>query len=115
MEVQIDKEQSTLVAFLLYVAACMWFTSLLTAFLILPLALFAWAWIFHSSPPYAVCMISNDKDKCLSVMEDVAESLGVNRIIIYEAKGEDEYEHLGTLELQEEIEVEFDDDEEDQD
>lgn len=113
MEVQIDKEEATLAAFILYVAACMWFTTILTAFLILPLALFAWAWIFQSRPPYAVCMISKDKEKCLSVMEDVAESLGVDTVIIYEAKGEDEYEHIGTLELQPEVEMDLDDDEED--
>ena len=58
-------------------------------------------------------MISKDKENCLSVMEDVAESLGVDTVIIYEAKGEDEYEHIGTLELQPEVEMDLDDDEED--
>ena len=117
MELQIDKEEATLVGFLFYVAACMWFTSIVTAFLILPLALFAWAWIFQSRPPYAVCMIAKDKEKCLTVMEDVAESLGVDQVIIYEAVGEneDDYKHLGTLNLQPEVEVELDldDDQED--
>lgn len=115
MEIKIDKEDATSVAFLLYVAVCMWFTTLVTAILILPLALFAWAWIFYSKPPIAICMIADDKEKCLAVMEEVAESLGVEQVILYEAKGEDEYEHLGVFELQPEIEVEFDDEEDEDD
>jgi len=108
MQAEIDKEKATYIGFVAYVATCMWFTSLTTAFLILPLVLFAWGWIFLHEQPYAVCLISKDKDKCLSVMEDLAESLGVQRVIIYEAKGEDDYEHLGTLELQDEIEIDLD-------
>jgi len=64
-----------------------------------------------------VCMIASDKEKCLAVMEDVAESLGVDKVIIYQAKGEneDEYERLGTLDLQPEVDLDIDLDEDDED
>lgn len=54
-------------------------------------------------------MISKDKDRCLSVMEEVAENLGAERVFVYEDKGEDQdYEYLGEVVLQPEVEVDID-------
>lgn len=113
MEIQINKEIVMPILFLLYCSTCAWFTSLATALMIVPLMILSYGWLFLQEPPYAVCMISNHKDKCLAVMEEVAEGLGVERIIIYEAKGEDDYEYLGDLFLQPEYEIDLEDDEED--
>lgn len=108
MEVKIDKRLLAQTIFIAYVAICILNTSLLSAFLLVPLALWSNMWLFYQDPPQAVCMISNDKEKCLSIMEDVAEALGCERIVMYEATGEDEYKSLGVLELQDEIEVDLD-------
>ena len=112
MEFVIDKEKALQLSFLLYCSCCMWFTSISTAIMIIPLVIFSYAWIFSQEPPFAVCMISKDKEKCIAVMEELAEGIGAERIIIYEEKQGD-YEYLGDMFLQPEIQVDLDEDEED--
>jgi len=108
MEIKVSKRTIAQAVFVTYVAICIMNTSLATAFLLVPLALWANMWLFYQDPPQAICMISKDREKCMSVMEDVAESLGVDRIVMYEAIGEDKYEHLGVLEIQDEVEIDID-------
>ena len=108
MEISIPKDYGK-VLFLAYSCACLWYTSLVTAVLVFPLILLSNMWLFYQDPPKAICMISNDKDRCLTVMGEVAENLGAERVFVYEDKGEDQdYEYLGEVVLQPEVEVDID-------
>lgn len=108
MIIKIDKTTMYQALFVAYVAICILSTSLWSAFMLVPLALWSNMWLFHQDPPQAICMISNDKEKCLSVMEDVAEALGCERIVMYEAVDDEKYVSLGVFDLQDEIEIDLD-------
>jgi hypothetical protein len=108
MEINIDKDALFKALFVAYVVTCVLCTSLITAFLIVPLAIWANLWLFHQPTAKAICMISEDKERCLDIMSQIAEELELLKVIIYQEVGTNEFEYVGTVELQDELEVDMD-------
>tara|TARA_A100000164_G_scaffold50317_1_gene38954 strand:+ start:87 stop:428 length:342 start_codon:yes stop_codon:yes gene_type:complete len=113
MEINIDKDDLLKALFVIYVIVCILCTSLITAFLIVPLAMWANLYLFYQPVAKGLCMISNDRERCMYVMEEVAEELELKQVIIYEEVELNKFEHVGIIELQDEVDVDMDLDEDD--
>ncbi len=74
-----------------------------------------WAnlYLFYQPVAKGLCMISNDRERCMYVMEEVAEELELKQVIIYEEVELNKFEHVGIIELQDEVDVDMDLDEDD--
>ena len=108
MEINIDRDDLLKALFVIYVIVCILCTSLITAFLIAPLAIWSNMYLFYETMPKALCMVSNDRDRCVAVMEEIAEELELKQIIIYEEVELNKFEHVGIIELQDEVDVDID-------
>jgi hypothetical protein len=103
MDIHLPEELGK-VAFLIYVVICLWFTSITTAFLIVPLILISNMCLFNQPPQMAICLISDDPDKCMLVMKEVAKSVGADQVIVYKDVGsKDDYQYLGEVNLLPEV------------
>ena len=113
MEINIDRDDLLKALFVIYVIICILCTSLITAFLIAPLAIWSNMYLFYQPVTKGLCMISNARERCMYVMEEVAEELELKQVIIYEEVELNKFEHVGIIELQDEVDFDMDLDEDD--